>query len=46
MPLPKSVVCTSCKKTDPEGWKRCPYCGHDELRKIVRSGAFWRRMSI
>ncbi|HKO55549.1 MAG TPA: hypothetical protein VJ276_06685, partial [Thermoanaerobaculia bacterium] len=32
MPLPKSVVCSSCKKTYPEGWKRCPYCGHDEIR--------------
>ncbi|HEX6085733.1 MAG TPA: hypothetical protein VF266_14475, partial [Thermoanaerobaculia bacterium] len=32
MPLPKSILCTSCKKTYPEGWKRCPYCGHDELR--------------
>ncbi|MFZ2492047.1 MAG: hypothetical protein WA208_11230, partial [Thermoanaerobaculia bacterium] len=32
MPLPKSITCSSCKKTYPEGWKRCPYCGHDELR--------------
>ncbi|MBK5258692.1 MAG: hypothetical protein JJE51_03805 [Thermoanaerobaculia bacterium] len=32
MPLPKSVTCSSCKKTYPEGWKRCPYCGHDEIR--------------
>jgi hypothetical protein len=32
MPLPKSVLCSSCKKTYPEGWKRCPYCGHDPLR--------------
>src|SRR3982750_2519136 len=31
MPLPKSVLCSSCKKTYPEGWKRCPYCGHDAL---------------
>jgi hypothetical protein len=30
MPLPKSVLCTNCKKTYPEGWKRCPYCGHSE----------------
>jgi hypothetical protein len=33
MPLPKSVLCSSCKRTYPEGWKRCPYCGFDELRK-------------
>src|SRR6185436_18650575 len=32
MPLPKSVTCSSCRRTYPEGWKRCPYCGHDELR--------------
>src|SRR3954462_13868055 len=32
MPLPKSVICSACKKSYPEGWKRCPYCGHDELR--------------
>nr|MDQ3280111.1 hypothetical protein [Acidobacteriota bacterium] len=32
MPLPKSILCTGCKRTYPEGWKRCPYCGHDELR--------------
>lgn len=30
MPLPKSVLCSSCKKTYPEGWKRCPYCGYSE----------------
>jgi hypothetical protein len=33
MPLPKSILCTSCKKTYPEGWKRCPYCGYDEQQK-------------
>lgn len=33
MPLPKSVLCSACRKTYPEGWKRCPYCGHDELRQ-------------
>src|ERR1700682_5687697 len=32
MPLPKSILCTACKRTYPEGWRRCPYCGHDELR--------------
>ena len=32
MPLPKSILCTQCKKTYPEGWQRCPYCGHDSLR--------------
>src|SRR5438128_9980090 len=32
MPLPKSILCSACKKTYPEGWRRCPYCGHDELR--------------
>ena len=32
MPLPKSILCTACKKTYPEGWKRCPYCGFDEMR--------------
>ena len=31
MPLPKSILCAGCKKTYPEGWKRCPYCGHDVL---------------
>src|SRR5687767_10466925 len=31
MPLPKSVLCSKCRKTYPEGWRRCPYCGHDEL---------------
>src|ERR1700757_2246442 len=41
MPLPKSIVCSSCKKTYPEGWKRCPYCGHDELR--VRQDAIARK---
>jgi hypothetical protein len=30
MPLPKSILCNGCKKTYPEGWRRCPYCGHDE----------------
>ncbi|MGZ5431448.1 MAG: hypothetical protein ACXWH7_00870, partial [Thermoanaerobaculia bacterium] len=40
MPLPKSVLCSACKKTYPEGWKRCPYCGHDELRlKQTRQAA-------
>ncbi|HEY5610907.1 MAG TPA: hypothetical protein VIL97_06860, partial [Thermoanaerobaculia bacterium] len=29
MPLPKSILCNACKKTYPEGWKRCPYCGFD-----------------
>src|SRR5688572_16195358 len=29
MPLPKSILCTSCKKTYPEGWQRCPYCGYN-----------------
>ena len=32
MPLPRSILCSSCKKTYPEGWRRCPYCGHDETR--------------
>src|SRR5438270_5178778 len=32
MPLPKSILCSACKKTYPEGWKRCPYCGFDEIR--------------
>ena len=32
MPLPKSVLCTNCDRTYPEGWRRCPYCGHDALR--------------
>jgi hypothetical protein len=27
MPLPKSILCNACKKTYPEGWQRCPYCG-------------------
>ncbi len=31
MPLPKSILCKACKKTYPEGWRRCPYCGNDEL---------------
>ena len=41
MPLPKSVVCSHCKKTYPEGWKRCPYCGFDATR--ARSEAQQRR---
>ena len=41
MPLPKSVVCSSCKKTYPEGWRRCPYCGHDQVR--VRNEAQSKR---
>jgi hypothetical protein len=32
MPLPKSLLCVSCKHTYPEGWKRCPYCGYDEKK--------------
>ena len=32
MPLPKSILCSACNKTYPEGWRRCPYCGHDELQ--------------
>ena len=32
MPLPKSILCSACRKTYPEGWKRCPYCGFDEVR--------------
>src|SRR5436309_1050030 len=39
MPLPKSVTCSSCKKTYPEGWKRCPYCGFDESRAKAESQA-------
>src|SRR5256885_2013084 len=31
MPLPKSILCSACNKTYPEGWRRCPYCGYDEL---------------
>jgi hypothetical protein len=31
MPLPKSVLCSTCKKTYPEGWRRCPYCGFSEV---------------
>ena len=29
MPLPRSLTCTACKHTYPEGWCRCPYCGFD-----------------
>lgn len=29
MPLPRSLTCSSCQHTYPEGWKRCPYCGFD-----------------
>src|SRR5712692_9941863 len=32
MPLPKSILCSACNRTYPEGWRRCPYCGFDELR--------------
>lgn len=32
MPLPKSILCTACKRTYPEGWKRCPYCSFDPLQ--------------
>ncbi len=32
MPLPRSLTCTSCKHTYPEGWLRCPYCGYDAVR--------------
>ena len=32
MPLPKSLLCASCKHTYPDGWRRCPYCGYDEKR--------------
>lgn len=32
MPLPKSVLCRACSHTYPEGWIRCPYCGHDAIR--------------
>ena len=39
MPLPKSVLCSACKKTYPEGWRRCPYCGHDELRHRQESSS-------
>ncbi|HKS23426.1 MAG TPA: hypothetical protein VJZ76_11540, partial [Thermoanaerobaculia bacterium] len=39
MPLPKSVVCAACKRTYPEGWRRCPYCGHDDLRSRQESQA-------
>ena len=31
MPLPKSILCSACNKTYPEGWRRCPYCGHDAI---------------
>ncbi|HUJ14523.1 MAG TPA: hypothetical protein VL284_12120 [Thermoanaerobaculia bacterium] len=31
MPLPKSILCSACRKTYPEGWRRCPYCGHSDL---------------
>ena len=41
MPLPKSILCSHCKKTYPEGWKRCPYCGYDETR--ARAEAQQRR---
>ncbi len=41
MPLPKSILCSACRKTYPEGWRRCPYCGHDELR--LRQDAIARR---
>ncbi|HEV2719714.1 MAG TPA: hypothetical protein VG323_06820, partial [Thermoanaerobaculia bacterium] len=46
MPLPKSVLCSACKRTYPEGWRRCPYCGHDELRGKQESQArkFMARM--
>ena len=39
MPLPKSVLCSACRKTYPEGWKRCPYCGFDELKHRQDAGA-------
>src|SRR5207302_5005115 len=39
MPLPKSILCTACKRTYPEGWRRCPYCGHDELRSRMDASA-------
>ncbi|MGH9456554.1 MAG: hypothetical protein ACRD2J_02825, partial [Thermoanaerobaculia bacterium] len=32
MPLPKSILCSACTRTYPEGWLRCPYCGHDPVR--------------
>lgn len=37
MPLPKSVLCSKCRKNYPEGWQRCPYCGHDELRSRLEA---------
>ncbi|HEY8180949.1 MAG TPA: hypothetical protein VII32_01825, partial [Thermoanaerobaculia bacterium] len=39
MPLPKSILCSACKKTYPEGWRRCPYCGHDETRARQESSS-------
>ena len=44
MPLPKSVLCSSCRKTYPEGWKRCPYCGHDPARARTPSARADRRV--
>jgi len=32
MPLPQSVTCSACRHTYPDGWKRCPYCGHDPIQ--------------
>jgi hypothetical protein len=29
MPLPRSLTCSSCQHTYPDGWRRCPYCGFD-----------------
>lgn len=37
MPLPKSLLCVSCRKNYPEGWKRCPYCGYDEVSSRQRA---------
>lgn len=32
MPLPQSIPCNACKRSYPEGWKRCPFCGVDPLQ--------------
>lgn len=31
MPLPKSILCNGCRRTYPEGWRRCPYCKFDPV---------------
>jgi len=33
MPLPRSLTCNACKRTYPEGWLRCPFCGFDPQKQ-------------